>query len=72
LVNTLFLLGLLPNGLFDTKLDVLSKIFKTNFDVYLKGKRGRQGEIFLEILPKKLFLDKNAIWQQTYDIVYRK
>lgn len=32
-------MGLLPNGLFDEKFDALSKICKTNFDVYLKGKR---------------------------------
>jgi len=32
-------MGLSANALFDEKFDGLSKIFKTNFDAYLKGKR---------------------------------
>ena len=45
-------MGLLPNGLLIQETG-LRKIFKTNFDVYLKGKR-----INLGILPNKLFWAK--------------
>ncbi len=34
---TLLIRELLPNVLFDEKFGISSKIFKINFDVYLKG-----------------------------------
>jgi hypothetical protein len=45
-----FFMGLLPNGLLRRNLKILRQSVKTNFDVYLKGKRrnffGRMAKIF--------------------------